>query len=163
MPCVILAQLLKPGGKFVATAPAFRSLWTNHDVLNHHQTRYTKATLRAVASQTGLKIEEERYIYYWTCLVKLAVRFMEQVLKSDPKPPKIPAHWLNESLYKISCFEQRTLAPLPMPFGSSLLVVATKEHRDDNTTRTLLEKEKAANIATLGPKSADRCSVNFSH
>jgi len=119
-------NLLKPGGKLVATVPAFMVLWTNHDVLNHHRTRYTRAALRAITLETGLRIDEERYLYHWTCPVKLGVRMVERLLRSEPKPARVPVRWLNEALYRVSRFEQRTVTRLPMPFGSSLLIVATK-------------------------------------
>jgi SAM-dependent methyltransferase len=122
----LVAQLLKSGGRFVATVPAFLALWTNHDVLNHHQTRYTKATFREVARESSLRIDEERYLYHWTCPLKLGVRLMEQILRSEPEPPRVPASWFNEILYRLSRFEQKTVTRLPIPFGSSLLVVATK-------------------------------------
>jgi 2-polyprenyl-3-methyl-5-hydroxy-6-metoxy-1,4-benzoquinol methylase len=38
-----VCELLTPEGTFIATVPAFMALWTNHDVLNHHFTRYTKS------------------------------------------------------------------------------------------------------------------------
>src|SRR5690606_16997046 len=38
-------DLLQPGGKFYCTVPAFRSLWTNHDVLNQHVTRFRRKEL----------------------------------------------------------------------------------------------------------------------
>ena len=121
-----VAHLLKPGGRFVATVPAFMALWTNHDVLNHHQTRFTKASFRTVAGETGLRIEEERYLYHWTCPAKLVVGAVQRMFPSEPSPPKVPARWLNQILYKLSRIEQKTLTRLPMPFGSSLLVVASK-------------------------------------
>ena len=35
-------ELLAPDGCMVITVPALMALWTNHDVLNHHLTRFTK-------------------------------------------------------------------------------------------------------------------------
>jgi 2-polyprenyl-3-methyl-5-hydroxy-6-metoxy-1,4-benzoquinol methylase len=121
-----VAHLLKSGGRFLATVPAFMALWTNHDMLNHHLTRYTKPSFRAVARESGLRIEEERYLYHWTCPVKLGVGVVERLLRSEPEPPKVPVSWMNEVLYQLSWIEQKTVTRLPMPFGSSLLVVATR-------------------------------------
>ncbi len=61
-----LASLMVSGGILLVTVPAFMSLWTNHDVLNHHQTRYTKHSFAKVAQGSGLQIEEGRYLYHWT-------------------------------------------------------------------------------------------------
>jgi 2-polyprenyl-3-methyl-5-hydroxy-6-metoxy-1,4-benzoquinol methylase len=119
-------DLLVPGGTFVATVPAFMALWTNHDVLNHHRIRYTKGTLREQVKGTGLLIVEERYLYHWTVPVKLGVRAAERILRLKPKPPKAADGWMNRIFYQMSRLEQKTLSRLPMPFGSSLLLVGKK-------------------------------------
>jgi len=120
-------ELLAPDGRVIITVPALMSLWTNHDVLNHHRTRYTKTAFRKVAEEAGLKITEERYLYHWTCPVKLGVRFVEKIAHSKPEAPKVPTRAANEFLFWLSRMEQRTLSQLPMPFGSSLLVVGRRE------------------------------------
>ncbi|MGD0417586.1 MAG: class I SAM-dependent methyltransferase [Terriglobales bacterium] len=120
-------DLLVAGGTFVATVPAFMVLWTNHDVLNQHRIRYTKSTLREQVKATGLKIEEERYLYHWTVPVKLGVRAAERILHLRPRLPDAAGGWMNRIFYQISRLEQKTLSRLPMPFGSSLLVVGRKE------------------------------------
>ncbi len=123
-------DLLAPGGIFVATVPAFMSLWTNHDVMNRHFTRYTKATFREIARQANLEIKEERYLYHWTYLAKLGARFVETVRPRKPSTPAIPPAWINETLFWVSRLEQKTLSALPIPFGSSMLIVgADKAHR----------------------------------
>ena len=124
-------ELLEPEGTFVATVPAFRMLWTNHDVVNHHQTRYTKKSFRAVANDAGLDIDEERYLYHWIFPIKLGLRLAEQALGLKANLPKASKGWVNESLYRISRLEQMTLSRLRVPFGSSLLVVGKKDGPDD--------------------------------
>jgi SAM-dependent methyltransferase len=118
-----MLSLLSPGGTFIATVPAFMSLWTNHDVLNHHFIRYTKSTFRRVARDAGLQILEERYLYHWTFIVKLGVRLRERVLNLEPVPAKVPPIWVNTPLYWLSRIEQRTVSRLSLPFGSSLMVI----------------------------------------
>jgi 2-polyprenyl-3-methyl-5-hydroxy-6-metoxy-1,4-benzoquinol methylase len=116
-------NLLGPDGILVVTVPAFMTLWTNHDVLNHHFFRYTRKTFRDVASKAGMNLRHERYLYHWTCPVKLGIRIFERALRTVPTPPKVPVGWINELLFALTRAEQRTLSHLPMPFGSSLLVV----------------------------------------
>jgi len=119
-------SLLKPGGFFILTVPAFMSLWTNHDVINHHVVRYTKSSFKVVASQSGLAVLEQTYLYHWTFPVKLGVRFSEKISRLQPKPPRVPPDWINEPLYWLSRVEQKLLTPLSMPFGSSLMVVGSR-------------------------------------
>ena len=123
--CHVL-KLLVPEGTFIATVPALMALWTNHDVLNHHFIRYIKSAFRKVAQQAGLQIQEERYLFHWTCPVKLGVGALERLLRLKPTPATVPARSINEALYWASRAEQKTLSILPVPFGSSLMVVGTK-------------------------------------
>lgn len=115
--------LLKPEGRLLVTVPAFNLLWTNHDVLNEHFTRYTMSSFRRVANRAGLEIETERYLFQWLFPIKLAVRLAEQVLRLRPGPPEVPGRWINEVLFRLSCFERVLLGRLPVPFGTSLMVM----------------------------------------
>ncbi len=119
-------ELLTPEGTFIATVPAFMALWTNHDVLNHHFTRYTKSAFRTIARQAGLYIQEQRYVYHWTYPVKLGVRVVEGLLRLKPTPAAVPVAPINKALYWLSRIEQKTLRALPIPFGSSLIVVGAR-------------------------------------
>lgn len=83
-------DLLTPEGIVILTVPAFMQLWTNHDALNHHRTRFTKRSFSEVAKQAGFSTQEERYLYHWTCPVKLGVRLMENVFHPEPASPKVP-------------------------------------------------------------------------
>ena len=116
-------SLLEEGGTFVATVPAFMSLWTGHDDVNHHRVRYTKRTFGALAKASGLGVDEQRYLFQWTCPVKLGVRVVEALRRRPPSPASVPPEWINAPLLAATRLEAATLGRLPMPFGSSLLVV----------------------------------------
>jgi SAM-dependent methyltransferase len=116
-------SLLEPGGTFFATVPAFRALWTTHDDINHHYTRYTKRSFRELARAAGLRADLERYFFHWTFPAKLVTRAAEAVLRPKPVPARVPPRWVNAPLYALSRLEQRTLGVVPLPFGSSLMVV----------------------------------------
>jgi 2-polyprenyl-3-methyl-5-hydroxy-6-metoxy-1,4-benzoquinol methylase len=122
-------ELLESDGVFVATVPAFMGLWTNHDVMNHHYTRYTKSNFRHVARQAGLHIREERYLYHWTYPVKFGIGLAERLLHLQPKPAQVPTHVVNELLFWISQLEQKTMMRLSVPFGSSLMIVGDRADR----------------------------------
>lgn len=121
--------LLEARGVLVATVPAFRLLWTTHDVLNHHFTRYTKRSFGALARSAGLRIEYARYFFHWIYPAKLLVRLREAIAHPPPTSPRVPPDWINELLYRMSRFEQRLITPLNVPFGSSLLAVARPSTR----------------------------------
>ena len=128
--------LLAPAGMLLATVPAFNALWTNHDLLNQHVTRYTRRTFRALAGQAGMEIQVERYFFQWLFPVKLATRVLERVLNLQPHTPHVPPAPINTSLYLLSLFEQNTWGALPWPFGSSLMVWGRKSSRHQ-TTRSI--------------------------
>ncbi len=120
-------SLLTEDGLLLITVPAFRALWTSHDDLNHHQTRYTKRTMARVAKACGLEIIEARYFFHWTCPMKLLVRLKESVFPSPPRPTRVPPVFLNWLGLGLSRSEQLTLGRLQVPFGSSLLVVGRQQ------------------------------------
>jgi 2-polyprenyl-3-methyl-5-hydroxy-6-metoxy-1,4-benzoquinol methylase len=116
-------SLLEPRGLIFITVPAFMSLWTNHDNLNHHRVRYTKSSFSEVAKKADFNIQEERYLYHWTFPIKFGVRILERISRAAPEAPKLSAAWVNETLFWMSRLEQKTVSLLSMPFGSSLLVL----------------------------------------
>jgi SAM-dependent methyltransferase len=120
-------QLIAPDGAILITVPAFRALWTSHDVLNRHFTRYTRRSLSKLAWQAGARVETCRYFFHWTFPVKLAQRLKESVTQSPPKVPRIPPEKLNRALYRLSVFEQKAISRWPIPFGSSLLAVLRRD------------------------------------
>src|SRR5262249_55933867 len=94
--------LLQPDGLLLLTVPAFRLIWTNHDVLNEHRTRFTKSALRKLVDKAGFKILDTRYFFVWLFPVKLCVRGIEAIVGSKPVVPRIPIAWLNHLLCSFS-------------------------------------------------------------
>jgi 2-polyprenyl-3-methyl-5-hydroxy-6-metoxy-1,4-benzoquinol methylase len=120
--------LLEPDGVFLATVPAFTALWTRHDDLNHHYTRYDKASFARLAAKAGLRIDEARYFFHWTAAGKIATRIKEALIPGAPASPTVPPAPVNGALYALSRMEARLLGRLPVPFGSSLLAVGGRRH-----------------------------------
>ncbi len=119
-------SLLKPGGSLVVTVPAFNVVWTNHDVLNHHMTRYRRATLLPLLQKAGFKIEDSAYWFQWTFPVKLAQRFTEKLFRLRPASPKTPLLAINRALRSLCSLEHAMLGPLQLPFGTTLFVRCSK-------------------------------------
>ena len=125
--------LLSNEGVFIATVPAFMSLWTSHDDLNHHVVRYTKRSFCPLLEQGGFQLNQTRYLFHWTCPVKLAIRFKEWLRGATPRPPQVPVALLNRICLGLSKLEQATISRLPMPFGSSLLVIARAKNPNNKS------------------------------
>lgn len=126
-------SLLESRGALLLTVPAFRSIWTNHDVLNQHRTRYRRKTLFPMLRNAGFSILESNYWFQWTFPVKFAVRLFEKIFHSQPSLPKIPVNWINRFLYGVSRLEQETLGAGGIPFGSTLMVYCIRD--PESTTR----------------------------
>ncbi len=116
-------SLLDENGKLLITVPAFNLIWTTHDDLNHHRTRYTKRSFHLEAQAAGMRIDLMRYWYQWPFPLKLAARAIEAVTHPHPRNPGIPPAFINRALYRLSRIEQKIFTEIPAPFGSSLLMV----------------------------------------
>ena len=114
----------RPGGLLVLTVPALRLLWTQHDELNHHRTRYTRPELLGELEESGFEVVDLRYFFHWLLPVKLAVRASEALRGAEPELPQVPSAPMNRLFYGITCMEQDALSWLRLPFGSSILAVA---------------------------------------
>ena len=115
--------LLEPNGFLLVTVPAFMALWTRHDVLNHHVTRYDRASLEDLGRRSGLSVIDARYLFQWTAAAKLATRVAEALVPGSPAPPRVPPGPINRALYLATRLEDRLLRGLRVPFGSSLIAV----------------------------------------
>lgn len=115
--------LLAPDGLLVATVPAFMALWTAHDDVNHHRVRFTRRSFARLAGAAGMRIDAMRYFFGWLAAAKLAVRVRERLVRRPPKPEAVPPPWLNRALYALSRADAWVASRVPLPFGSSLLVV----------------------------------------
>ncbi len=117
--------LVEEGGVVLVTVPAFRHLWTTHDALNHHVTRYTRRELVELLS-VGFAVEKARYFFRWVHPAKIAQRAMEALRRPEPSAPSVPPRLLNQTLYALSRAEEALVGRAPLPVGSSLLAVARK-------------------------------------
>ncbi len=131
-----VVRSLHPGGWFVATVPAFPSLWGRQDVLSHHHRRYRSATLSAAAERGGLLVE--RLTYFNTLLfppiagIRLATRLKNAVVRSRSAPagsdletgPSGAA--ATAVLTRVFGAERHLLRRADLPFGVSLLLVTRR-------------------------------------
>src|SRR5262249_42972179 len=65
-----IARVLKPGGILVASVPAYRFLWSGHDIALHHRRRYQMSEMTGLLRSAGLAIEKSTYLL--TALFPLA-------------------------------------------------------------------------------------------
>jgi len=113
--------LLRPGGRILITVPAFKWLWTAHDEMNRHVTRYSAAELRRVVAASGLVTLESSYLFQSLVVPKLLVRAGEALRSAPPRVPRIPPPPVNMAIQAWFRFEHAAVGWLP--FGASALAV----------------------------------------
>ena len=59
----MLHKALKPHGKLFVTVPAYRCLWSSHDVQAGHYRRYTRRSICRLLRQQGFEIEYSTYLF----------------------------------------------------------------------------------------------------
>jgi len=118
-----IALRLKRGGALLLTVPAFPWMWSAHDVVNHHQRRYTKKTLRAAIGDAGLK---PSFVGYFNSLLfpaaagaRLAGRLAGKEESDDRLPPR-PVNKLFEALFGL---ERHAIGRIPFTPGVSIAAV----------------------------------------
>jgi SAM-dependent methyltransferase len=125
---------LAPGGLLVLTVPAFGFLWSEHDEVHHHQRRYTVDLLTGQLLAAGLR---PRWSSYFNSLLFppiAAVRLLQRLvpgtrkneLRSDVEVTR-SSGLANRVLETIFSSERHVVPRLSLPFGVSLMAVASAE------------------------------------
>jgi SAM-dependent methyltransferase len=120
---------LRPGGVLVCTVPAFAFLWSEHDTVNHHHRRYTKALLKTHLEGGGFHLRWCSFFNSALFPPIALVRLLSKVLprRQDQAPqdhlsgPPAP---VNKLLHAIFSAERFVVPHLPLPVGVSLIAVA---------------------------------------
>jgi ubiquinone/menaquinone biosynthesis C-methylase UbiE len=130
-----MARVLKPGGGLVVTAAALDVLRGGHAGTWPEVRRYTTARMRSIVEGAGLKVRRLTYLFASLFPAMLAVRAMNrdsgQSRGGSSDPPgdwemRVPAAPINTALTWMLSGEAALSRRVPMPVGSSVLVVATK-------------------------------------
>ena len=120
-----LATRLKPGGKLVLTVPAHQWMWSAHDVVNHHQRRYSKHTLKQLIDASPLTLQSLGYLNSLLFPVAVGARFAGKLTGRDSSDDTLPPKPLNWALERVFALERHLVGRLPLPPGLSLFAVAS--------------------------------------
>lgn len=131
-------RMLKPGGVFIASGPAYQFLYAQQDRITHHFRRYTLGELKRKAHSVGFETLQGSYINFLLfpgiLPAVLALKWLQLLTKPSDEGAgsnvgiTIPA-WLNASLAGIFSFESRLLRLFSAPAGHSVILVARKPAR----------------------------------
>lgn len=113
-------------GRVIITVPAYKWLWSSHDLVNHHKRRYTAARLRETLAKAGL--EPVKMTYYNSLLFPLAVvkKVVGKWKAADKASQAVdqPSGFVNSLFYSVFASERHLVPNVRLPFGVSLLAVA---------------------------------------
>jgi SAM-dependent methyltransferase len=123
-----LRRVTKPGGWLLLTVPAYPSLWSTHDVVNHHYRRYTRRSLRRAATDAAWRVDRLTSFNSLLLPAAAAVRISQRYRLRDDKDHvselRVGPHWLNGALERPLRIEAAVLRRgYSLPAGLSLLAV----------------------------------------
>jgi len=126
-------ELLKPGGRLIVFVPAFMSLWSPHDVVNHHFRRYTLPELERKMKAHRFRLLSKGYWNFTLFLPILLFRTAKN-LKAKIAGEKMPREDLNapnpavnKLLFGLLNTENRLMDWVRYPFGVSTFCIGTKQ------------------------------------
>jgi len=134
-------RVLKPGGKLMVTVPALMWLWSQNDVLNAHQRRYTRAELRDKLTHHGFRVLRASYNNF--LLFPLAAGVI--LLRRGRAEPELASPHFDDDAYQVEMeaapgglngvltgvgkVEAGLIRHVSLPIGTSVLCIAERESR----------------------------------
>ena len=125
-------RVLRPGGVLVVTAPAYRWLWSDHDIALAHRRRYVLGEVVALLTGAGFKVVQQTYCIFFLFLPIAGFRMLQRLLRCFVRrsPPatayiQVP-RWLSAVFVWLLGAEARLLRRVSLPFGVSCLCVGRR-------------------------------------
>ena len=125
-------RVLRPGGRFLMSVPAYTWAWSDFDVANGHHRRYTRARAAAALEAAGFRVDRATYGFTATFPMFAAERLARKATRRRadgpvdvvalPRLPKV----VNGALSGIARLDAALLRHTDLPFGSSVFVAATR-------------------------------------
>lgn len=125
-----MKRVAKKNAVLLITVPAFKSLWSHHDIINHHFRRYKCNQIEKLFEnqKDGTKIFAS-YFNFFLYPPILLVRTLSNIIKSEKNRPGSGSDFetfkpgiMNSILYKIMVFESKLInLNLKLPYGVSII------------------------------------------
>ncbi len=132
-------RVLQPGGLYLVTVPAYQWLWTDHDLVNQHVRRYTRQEITARIAAAGFRIEEQTHFVVLGIVLHAFMKCKKALFAKKNAPPSTAnldfPSLINRCLLGLLRCEKWWLRWLPIPFGTSILVIARKPQASSTHAR----------------------------
>lgn len=119
------ADKVPSGAHFLATVPAFRFLWSGHDVFLEHKRRYTLAEIEATMRDSGLQVVHGAY-YFGSVFPLAAVVRLTERNTAEPRSSLKKHGAFTNSLLTAACAAELPVFPINRLAGLSAFVLARK-------------------------------------
>jgi SAM-dependent methyltransferase len=128
-----IARVIRPGGRAVLFMTALDVLASDHSEIWRELRRYTPRTARALVETAGLHVDRVAFLFATLFPLMLTVRTVQRLLRPFRPAPsyaevETPPEPINSALKLMLDAEASLSHYVPMPVGSSLIVVARKSH-----------------------------------
>jgi len=126
----IVHRKLRPSGRIVLAAPAFKWLWGQQDIVNQHCRRYTLRTLRKKLKAANFTVERATYFNTFLFPPIAAVRMAAHLIRRQPAVEGDFAYVRrssNAALFNLFAAERIFLRFLDFPVGVSVFAAARKD------------------------------------
>lgn len=127
-----LARVLAPGGRLLLSVPAYSWAWSDFDEENGHHRRYTRRRLVRAVEAAGLTVERTTYAFTTVFPFFAAERLLRRVRGRGAESPadivSLPevSPLVERLLLRLARLDQTLLGSRDLPFGSSVLLAASK-------------------------------------
>lgn len=118
-------RVLKPGGLLLVTDSAVPWVFGPHDISMDAKCRYTKTQLASYIRNAGFDIRCARYIFAGIFPFFLISRLLAQI-RGAPAHLPTPHPIIHAFFIKILTIESWVFPLVPLPIGSSLIILARK-------------------------------------
>lgn len=119
------AAKVPPGAHFLVTVPAFRFLWSSHDVFLEHKRRYRLPEIEQALRDAGLDVVRAAYYFGLVFPLAAAVRLATRS-SSEPRSSLKKHDPLTNGLLSGICAAELPLFPINRLAGLSAFVLARK-------------------------------------
>src|SRR5207247_1080807 len=110
-------RALRPGGLLVITVPAYRWLWSGHDVALGHRRRYSARGLARLVERAGLHVVHASYFNTLLFPAVALTRAWKRLTGDESHDLHRPAPAINRWLERVFALERHVVPRVALPLG----------------------------------------------